>query len=172
MKRILLTACLLAMTYTMTWAQEQQRELVMQLRVTLGAARDVGKIWRDEGHTETARRVVIPITGGTFEGPRIKGTILPGGADYQLVSADGNRTELDAIYEIRTDDGILIHVRNRGAIVNTTDADGRRTTTFRTTPQFEVDIDSPYAWLTTGQYTCEPDFSQAFAGIVLNVYLK
>ena len=145
-------------------------ELVVQLRVTLGASRDVGTVWCDSARTQTARRVVIPITGGTFEGPGLKGTILCGGADYQMVRADGSRTELDAIYEICTHDGTLIHVRNSGAVVTTVGDDGRRTTTFRTTPRFEVDIHSPYAWLGEGCYTCEPDFSQPFDGIVLNVF--
>ena len=58
------------------------------------------------------------ITGGTFEGPGLKGTIVNGGADYQL-NAEG-RTELEAIYCIKTDDGIYIHVRNRGIIANGT----------------------------------------------------
>lgn len=57
-------------------------------------------------------RLVVPILGGTFEGPRLRGTVLPGGADRQLLRADGVK-ELDALYELQTDDGAVITVRNR-----------------------------------------------------------
>ena len=93
-----------------------QLEFVMQLKVTLGEAYSLGE-------TPHGRRTVIPITGGTFEGPRVKGTILNGGADYQLAS--GNHTELEAIYSIKTDDGTYIHVRNRGVINSGQDAQGK-----------------------------------------------
>ncbi|WP_256861404.1 DUF3237 domain-containing protein [Hydrogenophaga sp. H7] len=45
-------------------------------------------------------------------GPRLRGTVLPGGADRQLLRADGVK-ELDALYELQTDDGAVITVRNR-----------------------------------------------------------
>ena len=82
-------------------------EYVVRLNVTLGQAFTVGD-------TGKGTRTVIPITGGTFEGPEIKGEVLPGGADYQM-QCDG-RTEIEAIYCIRTDDGVSIHVRNCGII--------------------------------------------------------
>ena len=68
------------------------------------------------GETPTGRRQAIPITGGTFSGPGIKGRILPGGADYQLVRSDGS-VQVDAGYFIQTDDGVVIHVHNVGVIV-------------------------------------------------------
>ena len=68
------------------------------------------------GQTSHGNRFVIPIVGGTFEGPKMKGTILPGGADYQLQDNAHGRTEVEAIYSIKTDDGVNIHVRNRGLI--------------------------------------------------------
>ena len=141
-----------------------QLEFVMQLRVTIGGAYTVGE-------TPHGRRAVIPITGGTFEGPRLKGTILNGGADYQLVSSDGSRTEAEAIYSILTDDGTYIHVRNRGLICNGKDENGKHTSYFKTAPQFEAPADSPYSWLNNAIYVCQPDWSQAFKGIVLNVWM-
>jgi hypothetical protein len=57
-------------------------------------------------------RRIVPITGGEFAGPGIKGTVLPGGADRQLVRQDGARL-LDALYELKTDDGVLITVHNQ-----------------------------------------------------------
>ena len=57
-------------------------------------------------------RRMVPITGGTFEGPGLRGTVLAGGADRQLVRRDGS-VNLDAVYELQTDDGVIISVRNR-----------------------------------------------------------
>ena len=52
------------------------------------------------GRGPAGERYIIPITGGTFEGPRgLRGTVLPGGADRQLWRPDGVR-ELDALYEM------------------------------------------------------------------------
>ena len=59
-----------------------QLEFALQLKVTLGQAFSIE-------NTQHGRRTVIPITGGTFEGPGIKGTIINGGADYQLANAQG-----------------------------------------------------------------------------------
>jgi hypothetical protein len=139
-----------------------QLEFALQLKVTLGQAFSIE-------NTQHGRRTVIPITGGTFEGPGIKGTIINGGADYQLANAQG-RTELEAIYCIKTDDDIYIHVRNRGIIAGGQDADGKPTFYFKTAPQFEAPADSKYGWLNNALFVCAPDFSQQFQGIVLNVW--
>lgn len=144
-------------------AKAPQMEFAMQLRVTLGEAYSCG----ETGHGE---RIVIPITGGTFEGPRLRGTILSGGADYQLANKARNRTELEAIYCIKTDDGVYIHVRNRGIIANGKDAEGRPSFYFRAAPQFEAPADSKYGWLNNALFVCAPEFSQDFKGIVLNVW--
>ena len=139
-----------------------QLEFALQLKVTLGQAFSIE-------NTQHGRRTVIPITGGTFEGPGIKGTIINGGADYQLANAQG-RTELEAIYCIKTDDGVYIHVRNRGIIAGGQDADGKPTFYFKAAPQFEAPADSKYGWLNNALFVCAPDFSQQFQGIVLNVW--
>ena len=139
-----------------------QLEFALQLKVTLGETFGIN-------NTQHGRRTVIPITGGTFEGPNIKGTIINGGADYQLANADG-RTELEAIYCIKTDDGVYIHVRNRGIIANGKDAEGRPSFYFRAAPQFEAPADSKYGWLNNALFVCAPEFSQDFKGIVLNVW--
>lgn len=140
-----------------------QLEFALQLKVTLGEAFSCGE-------TQHGRRTVIPITGGTFEGPNIKGTIINGGADYQIANTAINRTELEAIYCIKTDDGVYIHVRNRGIISSGTDAEGKPTFYFKAAPQFEAPADSKYAWLNNALFLCAPDFSQEFKGIVLNVW--
>ena len=140
-----------------------QLEFALQLKVTLGEAYSAGE-------TQHGRRTIIPITGGTFEGPQLKGTILNGGADYQLQNSALNRTELEAIYCIRTDDGINIHIRNRGIIGGGQDADGKPTFYFRAAPQFEAPVDSKYAWLNNSLFVCAPSFEEGFRGIVLNVW--
>ncbi len=67
---------------------------------------------RDLGAGPLGHRYMIDILGGSFDGPRLRGKVLPGGADRQLWRQDGVR-ELDALYEMRTDDGAMITVHNR-----------------------------------------------------------
>ncbi len=137
-------------------------EFVMQLNVTLDQAYSIG-------NTPHGKRMVIPITGGTFEGPLVKGTIINGGADYQLANQEGNRTELEAIYSIKTDDGVYIHVRNRGIIYSGKDEYGKPSFYFKAAPQFEAPNDSKYAWLNNAIYVCEPAPGEP-GSITLNVW--
>ena len=162
MKTILLTT-LLAFCALSSYAQGDapQLEFALQLKVSIGEPYGID-------NTQHGRRTVVPITGGTFEGPRLKGTIINGGADYQLNAE--KRTELEAIYCIRTDDGINIHVRNKGIIYNGLDAEGKPTFYFRAAPQFEAPADSKYGWLNNALFVCAPEFSSEFKGIVLNVW--
>lgn len=67
----------------------------------------------DLGATRNGHRRVIPILGGDFEGEGFRGTIVPGGADWQVIHADG-AADLEARYTLRTTDGALIQVTNRG----------------------------------------------------------
>ena len=56
-----------------------------------------------------------PITGGTFEGRgelRVRGRVVPGGADWQLIHEDG-LTEADAKYVLECESGATVVVRNR-----------------------------------------------------------
>jgi hypothetical protein len=145
-------------------------EFALQLKVTLGETYSCGE-------TQHGRRTVIPITGGTFEGPALKGTVISGGADYQLANSAG-RTEVEAIYSIKTDDGVYIHVRNRGIIAmgqpSSSGDEGSKPAQpsfyFRCAPQFEAPADSRYAWLNNSLFLCAPAFDPSFKGIVLNVW--
>lgn len=92
------------------------------------------------GETKDGKRQAIPITGGSFSGTGIKGEIIPGGADYQLVRPDGI-VEIKAIYMIKTDDGAVINVENSGII----DPTGEKVY-FRTAPKFSAPV-GPYDWL-------------------------
>jgi hypothetical protein len=65
------------------------------------------------GATPYGERRIINILGGTVEGPRLRGKILPGGADWQIVRADGV-VDLRARYTVETDAGGLILVNSEG----------------------------------------------------------
>jgi hypothetical protein len=81
-------------------------QLLFELHGILDAAVVVGE-------TPVGLKRVVPILGGTFSGPEVSGTIVPGGADWQYVRADGV-TVVEARYLLRTDDDVLIEVNNRG----------------------------------------------------------
>ena len=65
------------------------------------------------GKTPDGERRVIHILGGTVEGPKLKGTILPGGADWQIIRSDGT-ADIRAKYTIRSESGGLILVTSEG----------------------------------------------------------
>ena len=109
-------------------------ELVMTLREEIAPALDVGEVG-------AGFRRVIPITGGSFEEPAIRGKVVPGGADWNLTRPDGV-AEVWARYTLQTDDGVLLGVTNAGLIVPQSDG----SLYARTSPQFEV-AGERYAWL-------------------------
>jgi hypothetical protein len=65
------------------------------------------------GDTPYGERRVINIQGGTVEGPRFKGKILPGGADWQIIRTDGV-VHLHARYTVQAESGGLILVDSEG----------------------------------------------------------
>jgi len=83
-----------------------QFEFLMKISAEVGELQTLG------GGPLGERRVVA-ITGGTFEGPQLAGEILPGGADWQIVRADGV-LDIDARYALRTRGGALIRVVSQG----------------------------------------------------------
>jgi hypothetical protein len=109
------------------------------------------------GQTPRGLRRVIPILGGTVAGPRLNGTILPGGADWQFVRPDGV-LQLEARYTVRTPDGALISVTNRGLRHGPPEIIDRITRGepvpagsyyFRTVAEFEA---GPLEWLNKGLF--------------------
>ena len=107
------------------------------------------------GETPHGLRRVVPITGGTVRGGRLNGTILAGGADFQVIGPDGF-TRLEARYVIRLDDGALIYVDNRGVRFGPAEAIARialgepvdpKLIYFRSAPRFETGT-AAYQWLT------------------------
>lgn len=65
------------------------------------------------GAVPQGTRVIAAIAGGTFEGPRLRGKVLPGGGDWTLLRPDGV-LELDLRITLETDDGALIGMSSFG----------------------------------------------------------
>ena len=80
---------------------------VYRLEATLGQPLDLGEI-------PQRHRRIVPLTGGTFVGPEINGTLVPGAsADWQVVLVDGTALG-DVRYTLQTDGGDLLYVQSRG----------------------------------------------------------
>lgn len=97
------------------------------------------------GESKRGVRRVIPITGGIFSGPKIKGVVLPGGEDWQLVRPDGD-TELNARYLLKTDDGIVIQVINQ-ALMHVPAKDEEGGFYVKSVIDLEAPTDSKYDYL-------------------------
>jgi hypothetical protein len=127
------------------------------------------------GDTPLGRRRIIPITGGRFEGDRLAGRVLAGGADWQMIRPDGV-ADLDARYTLETADGALIYVRNKGyrhgpaAVMDRLKAGEAVDPALyymRTTPRFETG-DARYAWL--NGIVCVASGARRAAAVELEVY--
>ena len=112
------------------------------------------------GQGSQGLRRVVPITGGTFEGPRIRGRVVPGGADWQVIRPDGVLS-IEAKYTLEASDGALIMVTNRGMRHGPPDvieklARGEAVDPsryyFRTVAEFEAAIESKHAWLNRAMF--------------------
>jgi hypothetical protein len=129
----------------------------------------------DLGDTPAGRRRIIAVTGGSFTGERLRGRVLPGGADWQLIRAD-RVASLDARYTLETDDGALIYVENRGyrhgppeVITRLAAGEPVDPTSYymRTTPWFETS-DSRYGWL--NRIVCVASGARRAADVELQVF--
>jgi len=127
---------------------------VADLEAGVGEPVEIGRVGGN-------RRRVIPILGGDVRGPRIHGKVLAGGADYQIMRGDGV-TELEARYVIRTDDGHLIYVENRGLRwgppelmeqLRRGEPVDPALIYFRATPRFETAAPG-YEWLMRNLFVC------------------
>lgn len=65
------------------------------------------------GATPNGNRRIGLVAGGSFQGERLRGTVLPGGADWIIVRPDG-ATALDVRIVLQTDDGAAIGMTYRG----------------------------------------------------------
>ena len=89
-------------------------------------------------------RTAVAVTGGTFEGPKLKGTVIGPGADWPLRMSDTLRI-LDVRTILVTDDNQKIYMTYRGVIHTPPAGQGQRY--WRSTPIFETDS-VKYRWLT------------------------
>ncbi|RZF65054.1 DUF3237 domain-containing protein [Sphingomonas populi] len=108
----------------------------------------------EQGTVDGLRKRFIAISGGRVDGPRLHGSVLPGGGDWQTIDAAG-RTEVYAHYALKAADGTIIDVVNPGvriASAEVTERLARGETVdagayyFRTTPRFDVAA-GPHDWL-------------------------
>ncbi len=82
-----------------------------ELQPVYRAEVDIGER-RSLGGGALGDRYIVDILGGSFEGPGLRGIVLPGGADRQLHRPDGIK-ELHAVYEMQVDDGAILTICNR-----------------------------------------------------------
>lgn len=104
------------------------------LRLTTAPTQEIGP-------TPHGTRFTFPVIGGTFEGERLRGKVLPGGDDWAIKRADGVM-ELDLRVTLETDDGALIHMTFEGI----RDDSAAGAPYFRTLPRFETAAER-YAFL-------------------------
>ena len=136
-------------------------EFAFELKVQVSSPQEIGT-------TAKGTRKIIPITGGSFEGPQIKGIVVPGGHDWQLLRTDGV-AEIDARYLLKTDDGALVTIVNKGLRHGPADvmqrlAKGEAVDPslyyFRSITSFETS-ETKYNWLTKNMFLAtgirEPD---------------
>ena len=130
----------------------------------------------DLGPVSTGRRRIVPILGGSVTGPRLTATVLPGGADWQIIRADGT-AEVVARYTLQTADGTLISVVNKGirrgppevlarlAAGEPVDPDSYY---FRTSPVFEA-ASGPHGWLADNIFVATGERYEK--QVIIEVYL-
>ena len=116
----------------------------MEARVTIAPVLSVGV-------TPGGERRIVLITGGTFEGPGLRGRVVPGGADWQIVRTDGV-TELEARYTLETDAGGILYVVNRG-LRHGWPGDS---VYFRAAPVFETAVPE-FAWMMRSIFIADAD---------------
>ena len=148
--RLVVTAIALSAAVSVSGQQPAAPKLTFafELRATVGAPLEVGAVAQ-------GRRRIVPITGGTFEGPMLRGKVMPGGADWQIIRGDGF-TELDTRYTLETDKKQIVYVQNAGIRHAAPDVMKRllagelvdpALVYFRTVPKFET-ASPELQWLT------------------------
>ena len=124
-------------------------ELLYRASIAVGKPQLFGPTVQASGE-----RRIINITGGEFTGARLKGAVLPGGADWQIIRSDGV-AQLEARFTMQTDDGALLYVKNFGFRHGAPEVIARLFSGevvdpaqyyFRMTPLIETG-DARYAWL-------------------------
>jgi hypothetical protein len=131
---LIVAMALLLFVTSIATAQKLETEFLYKISLTLDTPIDIGKL-------PIGKRVIYPITGGSFEGPKIKGKVRAFGADWVL-RLDSITTKLDVRLLLETDDGHLISNTYSGIVYNNSNG----TTYWRITPVFET-ASKKYEWL-------------------------
>lgn len=122
---------------------ELKTEFLFEMTATLAEERIA------VGDAGRGTRSIAVVTGGTFEGPHLRGEVLSVGGDFLVRRSDGV-TRLDVRIALRTDDGADIYVTYPGLVHNQSLGPlgelEEGANYFRTTPQFETG-DERYQWL-------------------------
>lgn len=114
------------------------------------------------GPVSSGERRIINITGGTVTGPMLTGVVVPGGADWQVVHANGV-TDIHARYTLKADDGALLYVDAPGIReakpevikrLNAGQSVDPAEYYFRTTPRIETSAEK-YAWMNRRLFVCK-----------------
>jgi hypothetical protein len=149
---------------------EPRMTKIFRLEASLGDALEVGDVAQ-------GRRRIVPLTGGTFAGPELNGTLLPGvSADWQIVLPEGSALA-DIRLTLQTDHGELLYVRSQGVrhgsaevlarLARGEDVDASEYV-FRTSTQIETaatDLD----WLNKGVFVSVG--GRQVGGVIYEVYL-
>jgi len=126
-------------TWPMTEHDPPKLELVMQLVVTCSDPESPG----GAGASKDGQRTEIwPIIGGRFQGKGMRGTVVAGGGDFPVTRPDGVEV-IDALYRLRTDDGVTIIIHNKGLSYGGNGRDGWH---YRLAPEF-IAPKGKYDWL-------------------------
>jgi hypothetical protein len=115
----------------------------------------------DVGRTPYGRRNAYVIQGGTISGGKIRGSVMPGGLDFQLSFSDGGM-EIEEIFVLQTDDGKYIYMRSAGTAADRGDV--------RMVPDFEAPNAGSYSWLNTGKYAGRRVVDSAAGTIKISVF--
>ena len=76
------------------------------------------------GPVPAGRRRIAPVPGGRFTGPRLSGSVLPGGADWVINRADGVMV-IDVRLTLKTDAGALLYLAYQGRFLAAPEAMAR-----------------------------------------------
>ncbi len=145
-------------------------DLIYRLEASVGDPQDLGQI--SVGH-----RRIVPLTGGTFSGPELRGTLLPGAsADWQTVLPDGTVLG-DVRYALETESGDVLYVQSESVrhgskevlerLRREEDVDAREYT-FRGAVTIETGSDS-LDWLNKGIFVSVG--GRQSGGVIYEVYL-
>jgi hypothetical protein len=143
---------------------------VYRLEATLGQPLDLGE-------TVHGHRRIVPLAGGTFTGPELNGTLLPGtSADWQIILPDGTALG-DIRYTLQTDTGDLLYVQSRSvrhgsaevlALLGRGEDVDASEYTFRTLTQIET-ASPEFEWLNKGVFISVG--GRQAGGVIYETYL-